>query len=203
MFRPLARFRVTGCTKLLTEGDLRDDVHPNNGFPDNVQLQQLPMFDPMAVLQAKAAQFRPAAALAADRDRARHDLTAERARRAEVEMANARMHAALEDERQRARQAQQQLAATEAELQRCRQALHEQETRIAQMQQGADGFAGGGAHPSCAEAVPQVCKYCKQAMPPSGQRECPVRETVEIPRARESLARVAALHQRRQRCMRP
>ena len=126
-------------------------------------------------------------------------LTAERARRAEVEMANARMHVALEDERQRVRQAQQQLAATEAELQRCRQALHEQETRIAQMQQGADGFAGGGA---CAEAVPQVCQYCKQALPPSGQRKCPVRVTVANPRAPKSLTRVAPMHQRRQRCMR-
>ena len=180
LFRPLARFRVTGCTKMLTEGDLRDDVHPDNGFPDNVQLQQLPVFDPMAVLRAKAAQFRPAAALAADRDRALQALTAERARRAEVEMANAQMHAALEDERQRVRQAQQQLAATGAELQRCQQALREQEMRIAQMQPRADGFAGGGAHPP-AEAVPHVCKYCKEAMPTSGQRKCKVRETVGNP----------------------
>ena len=58
LFRPLARFRVTSCTKMLTEGDLRDDVHPNNGFPDSVHLQQLPTFDPMAVLRARAAQFR-------------------------------------------------------------------------------------------------------------------------------------------------
>ena len=180
LFRPLARFRVTGCTKMLTEGDLRDDVHPDNGFPDNVQLQQLPVFDPMAVLRAKAAQFRPAAALAADRDRALQALTVERARRAEVEMANAQMHAALEDERQRVRQAQQQLAATGAELQRCQQALREQEMHIAQMQHRADGFAGGGAHPP-AEAVPHVCKYCKEAMPTSGQRKCKVRETVGNP----------------------
>ena len=58
LFRPLARFRVTSRTKMLTEGDLRDDVHPNNGFPDSVHLQQLPTFDPMAVLRARAAQFR-------------------------------------------------------------------------------------------------------------------------------------------------
>ena len=121
----------------------------------------------MAVLRAKAAQFRPAAVLAADRDRARQALAVERARREEVEVANAQMLAALEDERQRVRQAQQQLAATEAELQRCQQALREQEVRMAQMQQRADGLAGGGARPP-AEAVPPAaaqmpgtrCKNC-------------------------------------------
>eukprot|EP01047_Picozoa_sp_COSAG01_P075800 COSAG01_NODE_13105_length_1634_cov_69.150489_1_plen_429_part_01 len=60
LFRPLARFKVTGCTKLLTAGDLRDNIHPNNGFPDAVQLQQLPTFDEMAALQAKAEQLRGA-----------------------------------------------------------------------------------------------------------------------------------------------
>ena len=172
LFRPLARFRVTGCTKMLTEGDLRDDVHPNNGFPDNVQLQQLSTFDPMAVLRAKAAQFRPAAMLAADRDRARQALAVERSRREEVEVA-------LEDERQRVRQAH-------AELQRCQQALREQEARIAQMQQRADGLACGGARPP-AEAVPPaaaqmpgaICKYCRKVMPAHGQRECEVRNTAQ------------------------
>lgn len=51
LFRPLSRFRVTGCTKHLTEGDLRDDVHPDNGFPDRVQLQQLPSHQEPAVGQ--------------------------------------------------------------------------------------------------------------------------------------------------------
>ena len=187
LFRPLARFRVTGCTKMLTEGDLRDDVHPNNGFPDTVQLQQLPTFDPMAaLLRAKAAQFRPAAILAADRDRARQALAVERARREEVEVANAQILAALEDERQRVRQAQQQLAAKDAELQRCQQALREQEDRIAQMQQRADGLACGGARPP-AEAVPPaatqrpraICTHCGNDMPAHGKRMCTVRNTAQ------------------------
>jgi hypothetical protein len=51
LFRPLARFRVTSCTKQLTEGDLRDDVHPDgNGFPDNVQLTQLQTIGAMEIV---------------------------------------------------------------------------------------------------------------------------------------------------------
>ncbi len=102
-----------------------------------------------------------------------------RARREEVEVA-------LEDERQRVRQAQQQLAAKDAELQRCQQALREQEARIAQMQQRADGLACGGARPP-AEAVPPaaaqmpgaICKYCRKVMPAHGQRKCEVRNTAQ------------------------
>ena len=56
LFRPLARFKVTGCTKLLTAGDLRDDA-AQPGFPDQVQLQQLPTFDPMAALRARTEQL--------------------------------------------------------------------------------------------------------------------------------------------------
>jgi hypothetical protein len=103
LFRPLARFRVMSCAKMLTEGDLRDDVHPNNGFPDNVQLQQVPTFEPMVVLRAKVMQFRSGVAtaqtidqLVADKGRAKEDLQVEQAKRMEVEQANMQLHANIE-----------------------------------------------------------------------------------------------------------
>eukprot|EP01043_Picozoa_sp_COSAG02_P062087 COSAG02_NODE_8481_length_2554_cov_7.631738_2_plen_535_part_00 len=42
LFRPLARFRVTGSVKKLTPADLGPNPPENGGFPDDVMLQQLP-----------------------------------------------------------------------------------------------------------------------------------------------------------------
>eukprot|EP01043_Picozoa_sp_COSAG02_P047796 COSAG02_NODE_4620_length_5156_cov_2.045284_1_plen_557_part_00 len=42
LFRPLARFRVTGSVKKLTPADLGPSPPASGGFPDDVMLQQLP-----------------------------------------------------------------------------------------------------------------------------------------------------------------
>ena len=107
------------------------------------------------------------------------ELAVERVKRAEVEMANAQMHAALDDERQRAWQAQQELAAKDTELQRCMQTLREREARIVQLER-VGASAGGGPRlpvetvPAPAQQ-PATCKYCKKAMLAGGQeRNCEV-----------------------------
>ena len=148
LFRPLARFRVTGCTKQLTEGDLRDDVHPDNGFPDNVQLQQLSTFDPMAVLRARAAQFRMVRSLG---DR-RRGLKRERERRGEIEVLNAQLHQEIERLR-----AQVDAAVAAADRERLRVARLERELAAARLErQGGGGrrsALGGGVIPGSAIAA--------------------------------------------------
>ena len=78
LFRPLARFKVTGCTKMLTAAALAPGAH---GHADTVQLQQLPTFSPQDRLRGL------------DQLRARAD-AAEQARLAAEQAAEQQRHAA-------------------------------------------------------------------------------------------------------------
>eukprot|EP01046_Picozoa_sp_COSAG06_P053474 COSAG06_NODE_9256_length_1945_cov_2.793608_1_plen_506_part_10 len=51
LFRPLARFRVTGSAKKLTPADLGLNPPASGGFPDDVHLQQLPSRQELAELE--------------------------------------------------------------------------------------------------------------------------------------------------------